>query len=237
MSKDKTGWIPIICILLIVIYIMLLGTLFHNGFPDEIQRFLTPILLVYTMIMFGVSIALLGKNQKSMWGHILMGFGFYMLIYIPAGIITFVRGISVSAFWQMVNALFIVILLLDLIICILRKAAKSKSVQTKGNNILGTFILLLASTATFLLSLCFTLTIANRTVAEKKHNSLGYCLVIDGMDSQSVKYKHYIYCSKEDYMNAQIKGRYKMEYVNCTIFPIAHLENLDVPLETLEQNN
>ncbi|MGC4019026.1 MAG: hypothetical protein QM793_07225 [Muricomes sp.] len=231
INKNRIG--KIVCVVFMVIDIIFLRGLFHDSL-DDIESFLTPVLVICTMIMFGVSIALLWENQKSIWERILSGFGFYMLLYIPIGIIAFIRGIAVSAFWGLIVVIFIIILLVDLIICITRKVLKSKSSRISGTRILGVFMLLLASMTTFLLSLCFVFTIVNATFVEKKHNFMGYYLVGIATNPEGEKYNYYVYCSEEEYMNTEINKRYRMEYVNCTIFPMARLKDLDTPSENME---
>lgn len=221
--------------LFIVIYAILSGLLFYNGTSDKMARVLTPILFIYTVIMLGVSICILWKKQKTIWWRVMIGYGFYMLTYILFTISTFTRAFPMSELWQIINAVFIVALLVYLIMYTVRKVVKAKSISTKVGNALGISMLWAASVGIFFFSLSVKPMISNERVVEKGTNLLGHYLVIQGRDNQFIGYKEYIYCGKEDYLDAEIDGKYSMARVTSTLYPIAYLEGkLDTPSESLE---
>lgn len=221
--------------LFIAIYAILSGLLFYTGASDKMARVLTPILFIYTVIMLGVSICILWKKQKTIWWRVMIGYGFYMLTYILFTISTFTRAFPMSGIWQIVNVAFIVALLFYLIMYTVRKVVKAKSIGTKVGNALGISMLWTASVGIFFFSLSMKPMISNERVVEKGTNILGHYLVTQGRDNQFIGYKEYIYCGKEDYLNAEINGKYKMVRVTSTLYPIAYLEDkLDTPSESLE---
>lgn len=109
-----------------VTYVVLFALLVRNSTSGRIQRVLAPILFVYTIALFGASIAILWKRQKTVWGRVMVGHGCLMLIYILFRISTFTRAVPMSGFWQLENTVFMVALLACLIIYMAKKVLKPR---------------------------------------------------------------------------------------------------------------
>jgi len=211
------------------IYVLFLGILLlSNEFSDKIIRNMTPITLAFTIAALVISILSLWKNYKTIWGRIVLGYAVYLVIFIPTGIIVFVKGIQAFSLWQFIIIAFIILLAFTLAFNIVKAFSKTKNANGSRTRILTTLILLLASIIIFFLSLCFGLSMGEKTVAQKGKNLLGYYIVTSEKDNQSVNYKRYMFCTEDMYRKSEIGAQYSMEYEICRVYPIARLKRLDL---------